>query len=120
MSKSKPDAWVARDESGTLWVFKTKTKRNNGCWFTNFGDWWWIEKPSASKHKNLTWEHDPIPVSIVPAEELDALREVAEAARESVVFATTGLKNRCVVTQIDIQQALKPTLAKLDKVRAKP
>jgi hypothetical protein len=51
----KPDAWLARDECGELWVFKNKPHKNDDTWLTENGDWWWINK-NHPLGKGLTWE----------------------------------------------------------------
>lgn len=59
-------AWIARDESGRLYIYNEEPYRACGCWWTIDDDNFMIELPSNADEKltgkHIDWKNEPVEI----------------------------------------------------------
>lgn len=66
--------YIARDKNKSLHLYGFKPIRCTDTWYDwNEGDMYGIIELDSQMFPNITWEHDPIEISIVPTEALQSL-----------------------------------------------
>jgi hypothetical protein len=105
----KADGWVARDEGcgGRVCFRIDEPTREASFWGADMS----TPLKDIERFEYLTRQDDPIPVSIVPTAELEAMREVVEAAKTTVkaineLHYQGGEVNEVLVSGIQLDQAL--------------
>lgn len=80
--------WVARDEDGSLCICNTKPIRISKKWYKGYWDHdefdGMLEIKDKSLFPNLTWEDEPIEVSLVPNKIDKGDKERKESAKKDI------------------------------------
>jgi hypothetical protein len=60
--------YVARDKSGELFLFGDRPQRSRDCWWAEVGVDGTYVRLVNSMFPDVTWESEPLPVSINPVD----------------------------------------------------